>query len=135
MNTRIVSLAFGIVFVTVGLLGFYPNPIVSKIGFFATNGLHNLVHILLGIGFIYGTLKSPGRESRVLKFFGFGGIAVTALGFLTEGDKLLGLIHVNQADHWLHLGLTLAVLAAGYGLRDPDAPSRKEKVIMVTTNQ
>jgi hypothetical protein len=39
---------------------------------------------------------------------------VAILGFFTHGTMLLGLIRVNHADHWLHVLLAIAVLAAGF---------------------
>ncbi len=118
MNTRIINLIYGAVFVAVGVLGFVPNPLVSAVGLFETNAVHNLVHGLLGVVFIVGALIFPGYESRLLKLLGLGGIAVTVLGFMTDGNTLLGIIRVNQADHWLHLGLALVVLASGFLFAD-----------------
>ncbi len=114
MNTRIVSILFGVIFVAVGLLGFTPNPLVSNAGIFAVNSVHNLVHILTGLVFIVCTFKYPGYESRVLKIVGFAYVAVTVLGFLTSGNTMLGIIHINEADRWLHLGLAIVILASGY---------------------
>ncbi len=68
----------------------------------------------LGLAFILGCIIFSGNEDKVLKFFGVGGLAVTAIGFLTSGNMMLGIIHVNQADHWLHLVLGLVVLIAGF---------------------
>ena len=45
---------------------------------------------------------------------GLGGIVVSTLGFLSSGNMILGLIHENMADHWLHLGLGLITLASGF---------------------
>lgn len=114
MNTRNITLIFGITFILVGVIGFIPNPLVAPNGLFAVNAVHNLIHIVLGSAFLLGAARFKGREDKVLKFFGLGGLAVTAVGFLTRGDMMLGIIHVNPADHWLHLGLGLVVLAAGF---------------------
>ncbi|MGR9087906.1 MAG: DUF4383 domain-containing protein [Gammaproteobacteria bacterium] len=114
MNARNISLIYGMVFVLVGILGFFSNPVVSDIGFFQTNAVHNLVHIGLGGVFIAGALTLPAKAALVLKFLGLGGIAVAVLGFLTRGSLLVGIIHVNEADHWLHLGLALVVLGSGF---------------------
>ena len=27
---------------------------------------------------------------------------------------LLGMVHINEADRWLHLGLAIAILASGF---------------------
>ncbi len=124
MNARIVSLALGAVFILVGLLGFTPNPLVSNNGLFAVNAAHNLVHILVGSAFIAGAPYLKGRESVVLKAMGVGGIAVTVLNFLSTGDRMLWLVHVNEADRWLHLVLAFSVLATGYLFKDSSVAIR-----------
>jgi hypothetical protein len=55
-------------------------------------------------------------------FIRAGGLAylgVAILGFLTPGDTLLGFIHINQADRWLHLGLAIMILAVGFAWLRP----------------
>ena len=44
-------------------------------------------------------------------------LAVAGLGFVTSGDMLLGMVHINEADRWLHLGLAFAILLPGVLLR------------------
>lgn len=121
INARLVSIILGAVFILVGLLGFTPNPLVSETGIFAVNAAHNLVHIVTGGLFIGGALTFAGHESRVLKALGLGGIAVTIINFLSENDTMLWIIHANEADRWLHLGLALAVLATGFIFKDSGA--------------
>jgi len=114
MNTRNVSFILGITFVLVGLLGFVPNPLVSPNGLFAVNTAHNLVHIATGAVFLLGAIRFPGREGIFIKGVGTGYVLVAILGFLTPNDMLLGLVHINQADRWLHFGLAIGILAAGF---------------------
>ncbi len=118
MNTHQVSLLYGIIFIAVGILGFTPNPIISHTGFFETNIVHNCVHVVLGGVFILGALKFPGHESRILKLLGLGGIGITIVGWLSEGSTMLWVVHVNPADHWLHLGLGVLVLISGFVFQD-----------------
>ncbi len=114
MNTRTVSLLFGIIFIGVGILGFTPNILVSENGIFAVNSLHNLVHILTGAVIIVGVIKFKGYENRLLQGVGIAYIIVTIIGFFTPGNMMLGLIHINIADRWLHLGLAIVILGAGF---------------------
>lgn len=114
MNTRTISILFGIIFIGVGLLGFVPNPVVSENGIFAVNTMHNLVHVLTGLALLIAIFKFPGFESRILKITGLAYVLVTIIGFLTSGNMLLGLIHINVADRWLHLALAVVIFAAGY---------------------
>ncbi len=118
MNTHQVSLIYGIIFIVVGIVGFTPNPIISANGYFETNVVHNCVHILLGGVFIFGALKFTGHESKVLKLLGFGGMGMTIIGFLSKGSTMLWIVHVNTADHWLHLGLGVLILISGFVFQD-----------------
>jgi len=112
LTSRNISIAFGSVFVLVGFLGFIPNPIVSSEGIFETNAMHNLVHLLTGSAFLFGGLVLEGREGLALNIITAAYFGVALLGFLTNGDSLLGLVHINEADRWLHLGLAIAMLIA-----------------------
>lgn len=106
------AMIFGIVFVVIGLLGFIANPIVGRSGFFETNALHDLVHIISGIVMLVVAAKSDKAASTVLIVFGFVYLLVTLLGFFL-GSNVLGLT-INPADNWLHLVLAIAFLGVGY---------------------
>ncbi|MGE3151948.1 MAG: DUF4383 domain-containing protein [Nitrospiraceae bacterium] len=110
LTSKNICLAFGSIFVLVGFLGFFPNPIVSADGFFETNVLHNLVHLLTGSAFLFGGLAMEGRERTALKAITAAYSGIALLGFMTSGNMLLGLVHINEADRWLHLGLAIAML-------------------------
>jgi hypothetical protein len=118
MKARTVSLLFGLIFVTVGLLGFAPNSIIGNEGFFATNAAHNLVHILTGGVFLIGAIRYPDYSGRITKLVGVAYVVVTILGFLTSGNLMLGIVHINDADRWLHLGLAIVILMAGFAFSD-----------------
>ena len=117
MNIRNVCLALGWTFVAVGVLGFIPNSLVSSEGFFVVNALHNLVHLFTGAAFILGAKLFEGKENLVVTGIGVAYLAVAGLGFVTSGDMLLEMVHINEADRWLHLGLAFAILLPGILLR------------------
>ncbi len=114
MNTRTVSWLFGVIFIAVGIIGFTPNGLVSYDGLFAVNAVHNLVHLFTGIGILVAIIKYQGCEGRILKIVGAAYVVVTIVGFLTSGNTLLGIIHINEADRWLHLGLAIVILGARF---------------------
>lgn len=116
MNIRNASYLFGITFVLAGLLGFVPNPLVAPHGLFAVNLAHNLVHVFTGVVFLAAALRFPGKADVIVKAVGIGYVVVTIAGFLTSGTMLLGFVHINEADRWLHLGLAIVILAAGITL-------------------
>jgi len=112
LNSRSLAVLFGAVFIFVGIIGFIPNPLVHSDGLFVTNALHNVVHVITGGVFLLA-LAIPGNESKVILGIGVAYVLVSILGFMTSGDYLLGIIHINQADRWLHLFLAAVILAAG----------------------
>jgi len=114
ISSKNITIAFGFVFVLVGVLGFIPNPLVSGNGIFEVNAMHNLVHLLTGAAFLFGGLVLEGKEALTLKVVTGAYFGVAVLGFLTSGNTLLGLVHINEADRWLHLGLAIAMLAAAF---------------------
>ena len=112
LNSKHITIGFGVTFVLVGLLGFLLNPLISEGGIFEVNGMHNVVHILTGTAFLVGGLVLKGKAVATLKSVTAVYFGVAVLGFLTDGDMLLGLVLINEADRWLHLGLSMTMLAA-----------------------
>ncbi|PCI75415.1 MAG: TonB-dependent receptor [SAR86 cluster bacterium] len=107
-NSKTASVVLGITFIAVGIIGFIPNPLVSDTGVFVTNG----VHILTGGVFLLALFMS-GKESLIINTIGGAYVLVSLLGFMTSGDYMLGMIHLNLADKYLHVGLAVAILAIG----------------------
>lgn len=113
---KTVSLVLGIVFVLVGILGWIPNPIVGPSGLFETNLVHDLVHIISGLLFLYVAFMAPDKAGLAFKIFGVVYLLVAILGLLLvpSGGELLGLVHTNPADHWLHVLLGVGILGLGF---------------------
>src|SRR5687767_795882 len=117
-----VALLVGVVFLIVGILGFIPGITTDApgkftgedsdaelLGLFRVSILHNIVHLLFGIAGIALARTWDGARTFLIG----GGIIYTALW-------LLGLIGgldwlpADDADHWLHLGLGVAMIGSGY---------------------
>ena len=116
IDARLLARLLGATFIASGLLGFVPNPLVSPDGIFAVNTMHNLVHVITGAAFLVGA--SMGKARATVLGIGIGYVAVAVLGFVTTGHMLLGIIHINDADRWLHAGLAVAILAGALISRD-----------------
>ena len=114
LNGKNITIVFGLTFVLVGVLGFIPNPLVSANGLFEVNAMHNVVHLLTGAAFLFGGLVLEGKEDITLKTVTAAYFGVALLGFLTGGNTLLGMVHINEADRWLHLGLAMSMLGAAF---------------------
>jgi hypothetical protein len=123
---KFLTTLFGVTFILAGLLGFVPNPIVAPDGVFAVNAMHNLVHILTGAAFLAGGYLGYARQTIV--GIGVAYVAVTILGFVTTGNMLLGLVHINAADRWLHAALAATILAAGTVASDHRTASASKAV-------
>ncbi len=114
---------FGAVFILVGILGFIPgiSPVHSDgmhylLGIFMVGGIHNAIHLLSGVAALAGAAKSEKYARLYFQVFGSVYALVTIVGFLQK-DTVLGIIHVNAADNFLHLGLAVAILAIGFLLK------------------
>ncbi len=116
ITSKNICLAFGMPFVAVGILGFFPNSLVSHHGLFEVNVLHNLLHVGVGAIFIIGALWSDNAARRTLQSLSTAGIALAILGFVAKNDLILGLIHINEADKWLHAGLALVILGGAFSV-------------------
>src|SRR5215212_4418081 len=105
---RAVTAIFGVAFLAVGVLGFILNPTGGELlGIFAVNVAHNLVHVAFGV---LGIAAAYAGWSRLyLQGVGVIYLLLCVLGFIpglyVGEDMLLGLVHINLADNFLHLVL------------------------------
>ena len=120
MTAKNAALLFGVVFLLVGVLGYVPNPIVGPTGIFATNSLHNVIHLISGIALLAGAYTSLG-SSMMLKIVGVVYGLVAVCGFFLVMDGMMMGVMINEADKWLHVALAGAILAAGFLLPDTTA--------------
>lgn len=118
------AIIFGAVFVLVGLLGFVSNPLVGEGAVFATNALHDVVHLLIGIIFLIVAFGYPGKSAMTLNVFGVIYLILAVLGFIMTPNEgmLLGIVEMNVADNWLHLVLGIVLLAVGMSAKK-ESPS------------
>jgi hypothetical protein len=116
--TQAYAAVVGIVLVAVGLLGFINNPIVGPDAgaLFATNGIHNIVHLATGLLALYIAFRTSG-QSQANWVIGFGVLYAVIFVVTLLSPTLFGLFDpnpVNALDHVLHAGLAVASLAVGY---------------------
>jgi hypothetical protein len=127
MTAKSLSTLIGLAFLAVGILGFISNPIIgdSPEAIFHADAFHNGVHIGSGILFLLIPFLAPGATNGFMILFGIVYLGLGILGLVTMGSegmaKLLGLLHVNAADNYLHIGLGLVILIAGLATRRPSA--------------
>jgi hypothetical protein len=129
MNLKTITIVIGLVFLAVGLLGFVPNPVIgdSENAIFHADTLHSWVHIVSGILFLLFAFARPRKVSIFLKVFGAIYFLLGVLGLIDIGTsgfgRILGFLHVNGADNFLHIGLGVVIFFAStvpYKLKVPD---------------
>jgi uncharacterized membrane protein len=113
------ALAFGAVYVLVGLLGFAVSGDVDFAGQegasllgFDVNGLHNIVHLLIGVALVVAA-KTHAIARGVNLTIGSVYVALALLGPVIN-DTAADIIGLNGADHVLHLAS--GVLLVGVAL-------------------
>src|SRR3954462_1376047 len=110
---------FGVIFLLVGILGFFGNGIVGMSGFFHANMAHNIVHLALGLILVLCQTEAKARlwltiVGVIYLLVGILGFAMGATGQITS---LLGFIEVNSADNWLHIVLGVVILLSALGAK------------------
>src|SRR5262245_25881154 len=120
MKLTAVSVAwvFAASFYAAAAIGFIPNPLLGPHGLFMANAAHNIVHLLTGVGFTVVALAGPKASVVFMQAFGVIYLLTGVIGFFATGldgeGHLLGLVHLNALDNFLHLGLGVVIGAAGW---------------------
>ena len=117
---QLVALAFGAIYLLVGIVGFFVTGFDKffehtdkHLLFFEINGMHNVVHILIGVaGLVLARTLAGARTYGWLLAVGYGAAFVYGLIALGKDWDFLSL---NAADNGLHLatalvGLVIALL-------------------------
>lgn len=122
---RTLALLFGIIFLLVGILGFVKGvtPDEKLLGIFAVNAAHNVVHLAVGaLGLI---AAYTGWPRAYLQIIGIVYLLVGVLGFvpaLVTNHKLLGIVHINTADNFLHLIVGAIAAIVGFTAKEAAQP-------------
>ena len=100
----------GFVFIIVAIWGFIDG---DKVLSFHVNMMHNIVHLLSGIGALACGFAGE-RTARAFCFI-FGAVygLVALLGFLGV-TQVVDLLHLNPADNWLHTAIAALFLITGF---------------------
>lgn len=112
------SLIYGLIVLAIGILGFIPNALIGRDGFFLTNAAHDVVHLITGLLLLLVAYTS--EETAVATFRGLSVVYViiALVGFFQIGAVgsgfMLDLFQINGADNWLHLAFTLVFALSGF---------------------
>src|SRR5262245_49157369 len=116
MSVQRVAQLFGIVFIAVGVLGFFAtgmdmtaDPVTAPklLGQFPVNAAHNIVHIVIGFWGLLAGRSGAGAKSFA-SISGLLYLVLAGLGMVVPDT--FGLIPIGGNDVWFHalLGATLA---------------------------
>lgn len=114
-TTHKITHALGFLFLVIGILGFFSNPLVGHDGFFQTDMMHNLVHMVTG-GALLLSVYHLHQDQMMMKVFGVIYLAMALLGFF-HGSMLSWMV-MNTADHWLHLVVGLGMMYTGFMMKE-----------------
>jgi hypothetical protein len=135
MTTRRFALILGVVFLIVGILGFVPginsmhggdnhggSLVVTGpghgnlLGLFHVNVLHNLVHILFGVGGIVASRTFPAARGYA-RFVAIAYALLAVMGMISAANmwNTFGLIPIHGHDVWLHVAIAAAAAFVGFG--------------------
>ncbi len=108
-----------IILLLVGVLGFIPAvaPNGQLFGFLEVDTVHNIIHLVTGLIFVYAAYASEKIAVLTFKVVGIIAAIVAVIGF-AQGDTILGLVDVNTADNYFHLLSALVILYIGYFVKE-----------------
>lgn len=107
------SLALGILFLLIGILGFFTNNVL---GIFSTNLYLSIIHIITGIFGIYSSIKGFGTDYNII--IGWVFVLLGVFGLIPGiGDVMVNLLGINITMSILHLiiGIFCVVVYFGFG--------------------
>ena len=115
MSAKNIAMVLGVVFIVIGILGFVGGlSVVGEGGFFPTDTVHDVIHLVSGLILVFVAMKSMGSLSMTLKVLGIIYLLVTILGFVVGEGMVLGLFNTNMSDNILHLVLAVLLLWGGF---------------------
>ena len=128
-----IAMLFGGVFLLLGILGFIPGITTNYdelgfagvdseaelLGIFQVSILHNIVHLAFGIAGLALAKTLEGARTFLIG----GGVIYLVLwlyGLLIDRGGDANFIPINTAVNWLHFGLAVVMIGAGFLLaREP----------------
>jgi hypothetical protein len=128
MSVQRFAMIFGIIYVVVGVAGFFPPLLQPQtpgapplaidtlsgrlMGLFPVNILHTLVHLAIGVWGVVAAKSvsaAVGYARSIAVLYG----VLAIMGFIPGLNTVFGLVPLHSHDIWLHAGS--ALIAAYFG--------------------
>lgn len=120
MSIKNIVLFLGVVFLAIGILGFFTNPVI---GLFEVDTLLNSIHVASGVIAIAMAMRGEEGARAFSRVFGVIYAVIGVVGLLYPGPTWLGLMSDNLADTVLHLVMAAAFLGLGYSTQARFTPT------------
>lgn len=125
---RLVGAVFGVVYLLVGIAGFF---VTTDVSFAATDGqplvvfdvnpLHNVVHLLIGAALLVAS-RTVGSAKAVNTTVGAVYLLVGIVGLFLVGSAA-NILALNGADNVLHFASAILLLGVGLSADRSPAPA------------
>ncbi len=123
---QVFAFVIGATFVLVGVLGFIPGITsmfgdlsfkgpesdAQLLGLFDVSVVHNIVHLLFGIGLLASRWALWAVRYLVIGGIAYAGVFVYGL-FVVNSTNAANFLPINTADNFLHIGLSVTMIALG----------------------
>jgi len=123
---QVFAFVVGATFVLVGVLGFIPGITsmfgdlsfkgpesdAQLLGLFDVSVVHNIVHLLFGIGLLASRWAVWAVRYLIIGGIAYGGVFVYGL-FVVNSSSSANFLPINTADNFLHIGLSVTMIALG----------------------
>jgi len=131
---RVVAIVVGILFVLLGVVGFFvtaPAGFVDTtgvllLGVFSLNGLHNVVHILIGAALVIAALAGARPAKTTNQVIGTACLVLGLAGLFVVGSPF-NVLAINGADNVVHFGSAAVLLTVGLGAERPSRAGAAER--------
>ena len=126
-----VAQIFGIVFIVVGIAGFFFSGMSMDadtetaprlLGLFPVNVLHNIVHLLFGVWGVAAARSFDGARIYC-RYSGLAYLGLAVLGVFAP--DLFGLVPIGGHDIWLHVLIGILLAAIGFTARAAATPATR----------
>lgn len=98
MDMRWFSRLIGVLFLVLGVAGFFMENFLGLLHFDLT---HNLIHLLVGISGIFASTSTELHVKLFTRGLGIGYVLLALIGFVTP--DMLGMMMLHETDHIIHL--------------------------------